>query len=125
MHGRERSGIVEHHAIDEALAGWCDDIKVIIHPDNSISISDNGRGIPVGVKFDDKHEPKRSAAEIVLTVLHAGAVLSEGSVAQVQADPKVQEVYLGTGTTTDPSAERPNPPATEVSRAELAPEVSR
>lgn len=64
-----------------------------------------------------------------VTVLHAGAVLSEGSVAQVQADPKVQEVYLGTGTTTnpttDPSAERPNPPATEVSRAELAPEVSR
>lgn len=64
-----------------------------------------------------------------VTVLHAGKVLSEGSVAQVQADPKVQEVYLGTGTTTDPttdpSAERPNPPATEVSRAELAPEVSR
>lgn len=64
-----------------------------------------------------------------VTVLHAGAVLSEGSVAQVQADPKVQEVYLGTGTTTDPAvdpvAELPDPPATEVSRAELAPEVSR
>ena len=64
-----------------------------------------------------------------VTVLHAGSVLSEGSVAQVQADPKVQKVYLGTGTTTDPttdlSAERPDPPETEVSRAELAPEVSR
>lgn len=62
------------NSVDEALAGFCDEIKVIIEKDNSITVCDNGRGIPV----EEKEEIGKSALEIVFTVLHAGGKFGGG-----------------------------------------------
>ncbi len=65
---------VMDNSVDEALAGEADEVEIVIHPDNSVTVTDNGRGIPVDVMKKEK----KPAAEVVLTVLHAGGKFGEG-----------------------------------------------
>ena len=70
---------VVDNGIDEVLAGHANSCQVTLNPDGSCTVRDDGRGIPVGIKKDDDNDPKRSAAEIVFTELHAGGKFDQNS----------------------------------------------
>src|SRR4030081_2974660 len=65
---------VVDNSVDEAIAGFCDSVEIVLQPDNRVTVTDNGRGIPV----DMHKKEKRPAAEVVLTVLHAGGKFGDG-----------------------------------------------
>jgi DNA gyrase subunit B len=116
------------NSIDEALAGWCDTIRIVLHADKSVSVLDNGRGIPVGMH----PTARKSALEVVLTTLHAGGKFGGGgykvsgglhgvglSVVNALSERLVVEVY-GDGETHHQEYTRgvPNGPVTVIGKSD-------